>query len=185
MSVEIAEKPWEHVVIEGRAQPDTFRLAGGELQIASVNGTRAHTEVRSGFSGLSIMKTADFGFEGFKKDRLTTLPETSNRLLGTNAGADWGYAGISVSFRGVRQRVRETLLEAFAGHKSRSVQHTLFAMGDAVLSKVLEVTDIRLTMPNIHCLLVDLSRFGQDNPNKIFVPVDEPHGLIEAHIARN
>ena len=25
-------------------------------------------------------------------------------------------------------------------------------------------------MPNKHCLLVDLSRFGQDNPNEIFVP---------------
>jgi urate oxidase len=33
-------------------------------------------------------------------------------------------------------------------------------------------------------LLVDLSRFGQDNPNEIFVPVDEPHGFIEAHIRR-
>jgi len=39
-------------------------------------------------------------------------------------------------------------------------------------------------MPNIHCLLVDLSRFGQDNPNEIFVPTDEPHGYIEARIRR-
>ena len=45
--------------------------------------------------------------------------------------------------------------------------------------------EIELTMPNMHCLLVDLSRFGQDNPNEIFVPTDEPHGYIEATIRRN
>ena len=50
---------------------------------------------------------------------------------------------------------------------------------------VAEVDEIELTMPNLHCLLVDLSRFGQDNPNEIFVPTDEPHGYIEARIRRN
>ena len=39
-------------------------------------------------------------------------------------------------------------------------------------------------MPNKHCLLVDLSPFGQDNPNEIFVPTDEPHGTIEARVRR-
>ena len=43
---------------------------------------------------------------------------------------------------------------------------------------------VKLTMPNLHCNLVDLSRFGQDNPNQIFAPIDEPHGYIEAVIAR-
>jgi urate oxidase len=57
-------------------------------------------------------------------------------------------------------------------------------MGDAALTKIPEIDDIELTMPNIHCLLVDLSRFGQDNPNEIFVPIDEPHGYIEARLRR-
>ena len=57
-------------------------------------------------------------------------------------------------------------------------------MGQAVLENFPEVEDIELTLPNIHCLLVDLSRFGQDNPNEIFVPIDEPHGYIEARIRR-
>jgi urate oxidase len=39
-------------------------------------------------------------------------------------------------------------------------------------------------MPNKHCLLVDLSRFAQDNPNQIFVPTDEPSGHIEARVRR-
>ena len=84
----------------------------------------------------------------------------------------------------LREKIRETLLAVFADHASKSVQHTLYAMGEAVLEKVREVDEIELTMPNIHCLLVDLSRFGQDNPNEIFVPTDEPHGTIQARIRR-
>jgi urate oxidase len=39
-------------------------------------------------------------------------------------------------------------------------------------------------MPNLHHLLADLTPFSQDNPNHIFVPIDEPHGYIEATIER-
>jgi urate oxidase len=41
-----------------------------------------------------------------------------------------------------------------------------------------------MAMPNKHCLLVDLARFGLENKNEIFVPVDEPHGYIEARLVR-
>jgi len=47
-----------------------------------------------------------------------------------------------------------------------------------------EIDEIEIIMPNKHCLLVDLSRFGQNNPNEIFVPTDEPHGYIEARVRR-
>ena len=47
-----------------------------------------------------------------------------------------------------------------------------------------DITRIKLTMPNLHHLLADLSPFGQDNPNHIFVPIDEPHGYIEATVER-
>jgi urate oxidase len=57
-------------------------------------------------------------------------------------------------------------------------------MGERVLANVSEISDIELTMPNRHYLPADLSRFGQDNPNEIFVPIDEPHGTIEARIRR-
>jgi urate oxidase len=91
---------------------------------------------------------------------------------------------MDVSFRTLRKSIRQILLGVFAGHSSKSVQHTLYAMGEAVLQQIPEVDEIDLNMPNRHCLLVDLARFGQDNPNEIFVPVDEPHGYIEARIRR-
>jgi urate oxidase len=33
-------------------------------------------------------------------------------------------------------------------------------------------------------LLVDLARFGLDNPNEVFVPTEQPFGLIEATVKR-
>jgi len=115
---------------------------------------------------------------------LTTLPETTDRLFGTSVSASWSYIKADGDFDGWRKNVRESMLAAFAKHDSLSVQHTLYAMGEAVLETVPEVVEIDFTLPNKHCLLVDLSRFGQDNPNEIFVPTDEPHGTIQARVAR-
>ena len=75
-------------------------------------------------------------------------------------------------------------MKEFAAHNSMSVQHTLFEMGKAALEAEPEIARIHLSMPNLHHLLADLKSFGQDNPNHIFVPIDEPHGAIEATIER-
>jgi urate oxidase len=40
-------------------------------------------------------------------------------------------------------------------------------------------------MPNRHCLLVDLKPFGMENNNEIFVPTNEPFGLISGTVKRN
>jgi urate oxidase len=39
-------------------------------------------------------------------------------------------------------------------------------------------------MPNQHHLLVNLDPFGMHNANEVFVPTDEPHGLIRATVKR-
>jgi urate oxidase len=183
--VSISEKSWERAVIEGKPHPTTFVQSSAELQTSETSRTRDDaSSIWAGLENLVIIKTAGSGFVGFLKDSLTTLPESTNRLLGTALRARWKYSAMDVSFRTLRKSIRQILLGVFAGHTSKSVQHTLYAMGEAVLEQIPEVHEIELNMPNRHCLLVDLSRFGQDNPNEIFVPVDEPHGYIEARIRR-
>jgi urate oxidase len=76
------------------------------------------------------------------------------------------------------------MLATFAEHDSLSVQHTLYAMGEKILETFDVVEEIAFSLPNIHCLPVDIARFGLKNDNRIFVPTDEPHGLIEARLAR-
>ena len=140
--------------------------------------------VTSGVDGLVILKTTKSAFTGYIKDKLTTLKPATDRIFGTRATVEWDYASPDSDYGAVRRRVVAALLREFAAHNSMSVQHTLFDMGKAALESAPEIARITLTMPNLHHLLADLSPFGQDNPNHIFVPIDEPHGTIEATIER-
>jgi urate oxidase len=183
--VTISEKKWEPLVARGKQHPTTFVQSSQERQTAKVErGQRGPFSVLSGLENLLMMKTAGSSFEGYIRDALTTLAPTTDRLLGTSLRASWLYSSAAVDFDRTRQKVRESLVSSFADHVSKSVQHTLYAMGDCVLNSVPEVSEISLSMPNLHCLLVDLSRFGQDNANEVFVPIDEPYGSIEACIRR-
>jgi hypothetical protein len=47
-------------------------------------------------------------------------------------------------------------------------------MGEAALATCADATEITLTMPNRHHLLVDLEPFGLDNPKEVFVATDQP-----------
>lgn len=185
-SVSIASVPWSHITADGVAAPSAFMQQGGELQTTTVKRERdGEASVLSGLENLVIMKTANSGFEGFLRDAHTTLPEIADRLFGTAVTARWTYGSFALPFEEMRKKTRNILLRVFAEHNSKSVQHTLFAMGKAVLEAVAAIEDIALTMPNKHCLLVDLSPFGKTNPNEIFVPIEEPYGFIEAKIRRD
>jgi urate oxidase len=183
--VTIEEKSWQHLAITGKPHPTTFVHAGSELQTTHAIRKRGEDfQIESGLSDLVLMKTAGSAFEGYVHDPLTTLPETKDRLFGTILRASWTYLSNTLPFTFARKSIRESLLTAFASHQSKSVQHTLYAMAECALAAAPQISEITLTLPNKHCLLVDLSRFGQDNPNHIFIPIDEPHGTIEARVCR-
>jgi len=181
----IAASLWGPLAAGGRMHETAFIQAGNARETTTVTGKRGETvSVASGFRDLSILKTAKSGFAGYIKDRLTTLRETHDRLLGTLAAAEWKYAADGVDYTAARLRITDALLHAFAVHDSLSVQQTLYAMGKAAIEAERSISEIHLSMPNKHCNLVDLSPFGLDNPNHIFVPTDEPHGSIEATLRR-
>lgn len=183
--VEIEEKCWEHMIVNGAPEVTTFKLNGPEVNtVRAVRDQGREWSIRSGIDGLVILKTAKSAFTGYIKDKLTTLKPATDRIFGTNATVTWDYATTDPDYAEVRSRVVDALLKEFAAHNSMSVQHTLFDMGKAALDAAPEIARITLTMPNLHHLLADLSPFGQDNPNHIFVPIDEPHGSIEATVER-
>lgn len=184
--VEIRSDLWKRLSVAGTPHPNTFMHGSDERQTTRVERAQGGVfTITSGFENLVLLKTANSGFEGFLRDDLTTLPEMADRLLGTAVRASWTYRASASEFDGMRLEIREAMLTTFAGHNSRSVQQTLFAMGEAALHVCAEIDGIDLTLPNRHALLVDLSRFGQDNPNQIFVPTEEPHGFIEARVQRS
>ncbi len=185
VTVEISERAWKPMIVGDNPEPHTFKLDGPELQ--TVQTTRSQGGVwslKSGIDGLTILKTAKSGFEGYLKDKLTTLKPVSDRIFGTSITATWQFVSPNPQYSQVRSQVIFALMKEFAAHDSKSVQHTLFDMANAALAAVPDLSQITLKMPNLHHLLADLNPFGQDNPNHIFIPIDEPHGYIEATVER-
>ena len=184
-SVHVESTMWKRLTVDGKPHPSAFMRGSDELQTTTVErvpGGAFH--ILSGLENLVVLKTANSAFQGYIKDSLTTLKETNDRLFGTAVSAEWRYTASDLDFDAVRATIRETMLRTFANHDSKSVQQTLYAMAESALEEMTEIDNINITMPNKHCLLVDLSQFGQDNPNQIFVPTDEPHGYIQARVRR-
>lgn len=106
-----------------------------------------------------------------------TLPETHDRVMATSLVARWRYAGRGVDWDKAFGDIRQIMLERFAD--VHALAQTLWEMGRAVLEAHPEVAEIKLSASNRHHVAVDLSPFGLDNPNEVFVAADRPYGLIE------
>jgi urate oxidase len=182
--ISCVEHIWERLTAGGRPHPHAFAQSGPEAWTTLVVRDSGGATIASGLANVVVLKTTDSAFAGFPRDRYTTLPETGDRILATSVSATWTYRAASVDFN-VREQIRAALLETFAAHDSQSVQHTLYAMAEAALAASDEIAEITLSLPNRHHLLVDLSPFGLDNPNEVFVATDQPFGLIEATVRRS
>ncbi len=184
--VEIEEYGWDRIPVAGAAHDHAFRRLGGDVRttVVTVDGDDAH--VVSGLTGLVVMKTTESGFAGFPRDDFTTLAETDDRILATAVTARWRYdPGSAVDHGATYAGIRDTLLATFATGYSSALQQTLYAMGHAVLEAYPQVAEIRLSMPNRHHFLVDLSPFGLDNPDVVYHAADRPYGLIEGTVVRD
>jgi urate oxidase len=184
VSIDIIEHKYTRIPTGGEPHPHSFTKSGGEKRTTSIRMTRDETSVESGLEDLTVIKTTKSGFAGFMKDKYTFLPETDDRIFCTSVKANWRYSSPEAATESLWSGVRQTILDTFAAHDSMSVQHTLHAMGEAVLNNHPAVAEIAFSLPNIHCIPVDVSRFGEANNNAIFLPTEEPHGLIEGRLSR-
>jgi urate oxidase len=185
--VTLREHSWGRAQVEGSAHPHTF--VGGSAECATAVVTRTSTsgpQVRSGISGLTLLRTRGSAFSGFLRDEFTVLVETEDRIMATEASADWTYGEHNQpSYDDVRAAARVALVDVFGNHPSASVQHTLFAMGEAVIDACPDVDAVRLRMPNKHHIPVDLSAVGLSNDRAVYVATDRPFGVIEGEVRRN
>ncbi len=182
--LQISETPWKRMRFNDAEHTHSFVKGSNEKRVVTINASRGQLTLETGIEDLVVLKTSGSRFTGYIKDKFTTLPEGTDRILSTSVKALWRYADPDSASHELFHAVRSTILEIFAGHESESVQHTLYAIGEAVIERFADVSEIRFSLPNIHCLPVDVSRFGVEERNCIFIPTDEPHGLIEATITR-
>ena len=185
--VAVEERPWRRLEVGGAAHPHAFEAAA-ERHTAEAWRARDGGWTEGGLADLVLLKTSGSGFAGFRRDRWTTLRDTADRILATRLAARWRYAapaaGERIDYAGSHRVARQLLVDTFAAHRSRSLQHTLYAMAEAVLEGRPELSEIHLSLPNIHHVPFDLSPLGMQNRDEVFVALPEPHGLIEATVRR-
>jgi urate oxidase len=158
--------------------------------VVTVDGSDVN--VLAGLTDLVVLKSTGSEFWGFPRDRYTTLAETRDRILATAVTARWRYTrtDLDFDFDTTFAGVRTTLLDTFAATHSRALQQSLYAMGEAVLERYPDVAEIRMSMPNRHHFLQDLSAFGLDNSLDgdgavVYHADDRPYGLIEGTVLRD
>lgn len=184
IEVELRERTWKRLKIDGQPHPHSFMQCGNAQPFARLTQTATGRRLESGIRDLLILKSTESGFEGYPRCEFTTLPETKDRIFATSLEATWRWTVEPKDYEAANDAIVEAMLQPFAANYSPSVQTTLYEMGNAALAACPEIGEITLAMPNKHCLLINLQPFGRENRNELFVPTDEPHGQIEATIAR-
>jgi urate oxidase len=180
--ISIDEYGWNPIGATGYS----FARAGDLVRTTTViHDVALGTSVVSGIKDLIVMNTTSSEFWGYPQDSYTTLPETKDRILATAVNASWRFWPDTfdrVDWGAAFATAKRTILETFAGTYSYSLQQMLLTIGSALMTAVPEVCEVRLTLPNKHHFIVDLSPFGLDNDREVYHADDRPYGLIEGSV---
>jgi urate oxidase len=182
--VKIEMYPWARLTTAGRPHPHAFRRDGGYVRTVTVTAEAGRDWVVSGITDLTLLKSTDSEFFDFYLDRFTTLQPTHDRVLATSVTAQWWHASAPPDWQQSHDRALATLIDIFAGHHSLALQQTMYDMGAALINSQPGIAEIRLSLPNKHHFVVDLSPFGLPNDNEVFHADDRPYGLIEGTVSR-
>ena len=179
------ETKWSRLSFGGKPHPHSFVLDSNGKPTVEISAVRGGaTTMSSGIDSFAFMKSTQSGWENYLKDSYTTIPPTADRMCATAMVANWKWSGKPANYPATNKKILDTLLEVFAMTYSKSVQDSLYRMGEAALAAVPEIEEISMACPNMHFILMNLSAFGLDNNNDVFLPTDEPHGQIECTVGR-
>ena len=178
------ETKWERYIVDGKPHPHGFLLDPNGKPIVELSATRSSRTLRSGIEGFTFLKSTESGWSNFFDDDYTTLAPTDDRIASTAMNAMWTWSGKPADYGVANAKILKTALDVFMTTYSKSVQDSLYRMGEAVLAAMPEIADINMACPNKHYIPMNLKAFGIEFANQIFLPTDEPHGQIECTVAR-
>jgi urate oxidase len=184
--VEITEQPWSRLEVGGKAQGKSFLAGPPERRTTAVTSNGKQIAVVSGIEQLTLMRTTGFApvRRGAPAGDASGVDDGLQRLLVATLAARWTYSSPDVTFDPYRQGVRMAIVETFGCHASRSVQHTLYAIADVVLSSYEEITDITLSLHERPYRPADLFAANVENPDDLFIAIEEPVGVVEVTVER-
>ena len=180
---------WDRILVDGAEHDHSFVRKGQGTRLATVQIADGETHVTGGVKDLVVLKSTGSEFAGFPRDKYTTLVETDDRIMATSVTGRWRFlpeaVEAGIDYNGLYKEVSAILLSTFATVHSLALQQTLFEMGKAAIEARPEIAEVRFQMPNKHHFVYDLSPFGLENPNEVFIAADRPYGLIEGTIVRD
>jgi urate oxidase len=185
---EVAEQPWQRIEVGGKAQGQAFVLSGPEQRIAAITSNGTQIAVVSGIDNLTVMRTAGFAPPRARpadSDESDALQDGLPPLVVGALSVRWTYSTPDVTFGPYRQGVRSAVIDTVALHASRSVQYTLYAIGDVLLASYPEISVVSLAMHERPYRPADLFHANLENPDELFVAVEEPVGVVEVTLERD
>ena len=183
--IEIEEYAWQRATVDGVGHDYTWIRKGQEVRTAAVTVDAQGEWVVAGLKDFIILKSTGSEFAGFLKDEYTILQPTHDRVMATSLVAQWRFTTTDVDWEATYEGVKTHLIKQFATVQSLALQQTLYEMGKAVLEAYPVIAEVRLSAPNKHHFLYDLSPFGLENNNEVFNADDRPYGLIQATVTRS
>jgi len=184
--LEVAEQVWSRLEIGGKAQGQAFEAGSAERRTTAVTSNGRQIAVVSGIDDLLLLRTAGLRAPASRpQDDPTGIEDGVQRLLAGALGARWTYSSPDVTFGPYRQGVRHAIVETFAAHARHSVRHTLAAIAEVALASFPEILDITLSMQERPYRPADLFSAGVENPDDLFLVLDEPLGTVEITVERD
>ncbi|KAM3421771.1 Uricase [Cercospora zeina] len=190
---------WTRMTVAGKPHPHSFVRDGEEKRVVYATATRNNITIRSGLTGLLVLKSTGSQFHSFHRDEFTRLAETTDRILSTSVDAHWtwkSYASLADVERAASAKTFDTAfdsaktitLETFATENSPSVQNTMYLMSQRILDAAKDVQKVEYSLPNKHYFEIDLSWYkGLKNTGKdaeVYAPQSDPNGLIQSVVER-
>ncbi|SDN01807.1 urate oxidase [Cryobacterium flavum] len=187
--IEIEEFAWERVVVDGAEHNHTWMRRGQKTRTAAISvegtGPAQQVWVVGGLKDQVILKSTGSEFAGFMQDPYTLLQPTNDRVMATSLTAGWRFMTTDVDWEAIYAGIKQILMTQFALVHSLALQQTLYRMGEAVLEAYPLIAEIRLSAPNKHHFLYDLSPFNVANNDEVYHAADRPYGLIQATITHD
>lgn len=173
----------ESGVLFSRAHDDA---SFAELDVGRDGTTPVVLAQRSGRVGMQLIKLTGSSFAQFARDDYTTLPEVTDRPLFIYLDVFWRYADPAALHDSERyvaaEQVRDLVQTVFHEFNSRSIQHLVHEMGQRLLARFPQLSQIAFEAQN---RLWDTAFVSESDPQtKVYCDPRPPYGLIRLTLDR-
>jgi len=128
-----------------------FIPTGPDQAFARIEMTRdGVVHAVSGIRGFKLLRLRGSAFQGFVRDRHTTLPDRPSRVLHMWLDLEWSYANLDAAFSDgvITSRVRSIVMDVFTSFESGSIQQIIHQMGTKIFADLPDISELRFEANN-------------------------------------